>query len=310
MENFCTKVLPHMVLDGETHTHDLDETMYGGTLTVQDKEVSYGEVVFGKPDVFFAPLPHMFPLSGNNGKSNMFANAVKWSFPFLNKVRRMRSIDKLVAGTTDISQLQKDVVRDSKGMKGHLNLTYNDVKENEEPNVQSEVVTHEEPPLKPANGENSEKIDERPDDTKDSLFSGKYDVVNESDYFCSQNESDLESVMGSPVFTVKQPLTSIHEEVEDESVCDTSNEVIAPTQMRENSDPISTVGLVEVDNLSSLVIPSGQVPPQETTMTAEETNAMDSSQDADDSIVCPDNGDSPNTSKPDEDQIMDTVNAP
>ena len=130
MENFCAEVLPHMVLDGETHTHDLDETMYGGTLTVKDKEVSYGEVVFGKPDVFFAPLPHMFPLSGNDGKSNMFANAVKWSFPFLNKVRRMRSIDKLVAGTTDISQSQKDVVRDSKGMKGHLNLTYNNVKEN------------------------------------------------------------------------------------------------------------------------------------------------------------------------------------
>ena len=277
MENFCAEVLPHMVLDGETHTHDLDETMYGGTLTVQDKEVSYEEVVFGKPDAFFAPLPHMFPLSGNDGKSNMFANAVKWSFPFLNKVRRMRSIDKLVAGTTDISQLQKDVVCDSKGMKGHLNLTYNDVKENEEPNVQSEVVTCEEPPVKPANGENSEKVNEHPDDTKDSLFSGKDDAVNESDYFSSQNESDLESVMGSPVFTVKQPLASIREEVEDESVCDTSNEVIVPTQMRENSDPISTVGLVEVDNLSSPVIPSGQVPPQETTMTAEEANAMDSS---------------------------------
>ena len=310
MENFCAEVLPHMVLDGETHTHDLDETMYGGTLTVQDKEVSYREVMFGKPDAFFAPLPHMFPLSGNDGKSNMFANAVKWSFPFLNKVRRMRSIDKLVAGMTDISQLQKDVVRDSKGMKGHLNLTYNDVKENEEPNVQSEVVTREEPPVKPANGENSEKVDERPDDTKDSLFSGKDDAVNESDYFGSQNESDLESVMGSPVFTVKQPLASIHEEIEDESVCDTSNEVIVPTQMRENSDPMSTVGLVEVDNLSSPVIPSGQVPPQETTMTAEEANAMDSSQDAGDNIVCPDNADSPNTSKPDEDQIMDTVNAP
>ena len=195
MENFCAEVLPHMVLDGETHTHDLDETIYEGTLTVQDKEVSYREVVFGKPDVFLAPLPHMFPLSGNDGKSNMFANAVKWSFPFLNKVRRMRSIDKLVAGTTDISQLQKDVVRDSKGMKGHLNLTYNDVKENEEPNVQSEVVTHEEPPVKPANRENSEKVHEHPDDTKDSLFSGKDNVVNESDYFGSQNESDLESVI-------------------------------------------------------------------------------------------------------------------
>ena len=164
--------------------------------------------------------------------------------------------------------------------------------------------------MKPANEENSEKVDERPDDTKDSLFSGKDDAVSESDYFGSENESDLESVMGSPVFTVKQPLPLIHEEVEDESICDTSNEIIAPTQMRENSDPISTVGLMEVDNLSSPVIPSGQVPPQETTMTAEEANAMDSSQDADDSIVCPDNADSPNTSKPDEDQIMDTVNAP
>ena len=145
----------------------------------------------------------MFPLSGNDGKSNMFANAVKWSFPFLNKVRRMRSIDKLVAGMTDISQLQKDVVHDSKGMKGHLNLTYNNVKENEEPNVQSEVVTYEEPPVKPANGENSKKVDERSDDMKDSLFSSKDDAVNERDYFGSENESDLESVMGSQVFTVK-----------------------------------------------------------------------------------------------------------
>ena len=115
--------------------------------------------------------------------------------------------------------------------------------------------------------------------------------------------------MGSPVFTVKQQLPSIREEVEDESVSDTSNEVIVP-QMRENSDPISTVRLMEVDNLSSPVIPSGQVPPQETTMTAEEANAMDSSQDADDNIVCPENADSPDSSKPDEDQIMKSGNAP
>ena len=47
-------------------------------------------------------------------------------------------------------------------MKSHLNVTYNDVKENEEPNVQSEVVNHEEPPVKPANEENSEKVDEHP----------------------------------------------------------------------------------------------------------------------------------------------------
>ena len=31
--------------------------------------------------------------------------------------------------------IAKDVVQHSKGMKGHLNVTYNDVKENEEPNV-------------------------------------------------------------------------------------------------------------------------------------------------------------------------------
>ena len=215
-----------------------------------------------------------------------------------------------MAGTTDICQLQKDVVCDSKGMKGHLNLTYNDVKENEEPKVQSEVGTCEEPPVKPANEENSDKVDECQDDTKDSLFSGKDDVVNESDYFGSENESDLACDMGSPVFTVKKPLPSTREEVKDESVCDTSNEVIAPTQMRESSDPISTVGLMEVDNLSSPVIPLGQVPAQETTVTAEEANAMDSSQDADDNIVCPDIAASPNTSKPDEDQIMDTINAP
>ena len=49
----------------------------------------------------------MFPLSGNDGKSNMFANAVKWSFPFLNKVRRMRSIDKLVAGMTGMTIVKR-----------------------------------------------------------------------------------------------------------------------------------------------------------------------------------------------------------
>ena len=45
-------------------------------------------------------------------------------------------------------------------------------------------------------------------------------------------------------------------------------------------------------------------------MTAEEANAIDSSQDADENIVCPENADSPNSSKPDEDQIMKSKNAP
>ena len=314
MANFCDEVLPHMVLDGQTHTHELDETMYGGTLTIQDKEVSYREVVFGKPDLFFAPLPHILPLSGYDGKTNMCASAndVKWSFPFLNKVRKMRSIDKLVAGTTDILQLQKDVVLHAKGIKGHMNVSYNEVKENEEPKLQSEVVPHEDSPVKSVNDENNEKVDEslqeHPNDTKDSLFSGKEDAVNKSEYFGSENESDLESGMGSPVFTVKKQLPSIPEEVQDESVCDTSNEVIVPTQMKENSNPISTVGLIEVDNLSSPVIPSGQVPHEENTLIAEEDNATDSSKDADDNSAIPENVDATNSSKDYEDQIINSDN--
>ena len=310
METFCDDVLPHMVLDGQTHTHELDETMYGGTLTVGDKEVSYGEVVFGKSDLFLAPLPHMFPLSGHDGKTNMSAasNVVKWSFPFLNKVRRTSSIEKLLVGTTDISQMQRDVVLQSKGVKSHMNVSYNDVKENEEPNLQSEVVPQEESPVKAGNEENNEEVHEHPDDNKDSLFSGKDDAVNKSDYFGSENESDLESNMGSPVFTVKQKLPPIPEEVQDDSVCNTSNEVILPTQIKGNSDPISTVGLIEVDNLSSPVIPSGQVIHDENTFTAEEGNANDSSKDADDNIVCPENVETANTSKDDEDEIMSSEN--
>ena len=314
MENVCDDVVPHLLRDGQTHTHQLDETMYGGTLTIQDEEVSYGEVVFGKPDVFIAPLPDFFPLSGCDGKSNMSysANIVKWSFPFLNKVRRMRSIEKLVVGMTDISQLQKDVVRDSKGMKGHLNVTYNDVKENEEPNRQSAIAPYEDPPVKSGNEEDSQKVDEslqeQPDDMKDSLFSGK-EAAHESDYFGLENESDVESGMGSPVFTVKQQLPSIPEETEDESVGDTSNEVIAPTQMKEKSNPITTVGLVEVENLSSPVIPSGQVPREENTVTAEEGNESDSFQEDDQNSIFPANDATPNTSK-DEDEVMKSQDMP
>ena len=37
----------------------------------------------GSPMLFLFHYLICFPLSGNDGKSNMFANAVKWSFPFL-----------------------------------------------------------------------------------------------------------------------------------------------------------------------------------------------------------------------------------
>ena len=314
MKNVCNDVVPHMLLDGQTHTHQLDETMYGGTLTIQDEEVSYGKLVFGKPDVFIAPLPDLFPLSGCDGKSNIYqsANILKRSFPFLNKVRRMRNIDKLVVGTTDISQLQKDVARDSKGIKVHLNVTYNDVKENEEPNRQSAIAPNEDPPLKSGNEQDIQKVDEslqeQPDDTKDSLFSGK-EAVPESDYFGSDNERDVESGMGSPVFTVKQQLPCIPEEAEDESVGDTSNEVIAPTQINEKSNPITTVGLVEVQNLSSPIIPSGQVPREENTVTAEEGNESDSFQEDGQNMIFSENDATLNTSK-DEDEIMKNEDLP
>ena len=60
MVNFCETVLPHMVHEVGSHTHQLDETIYGGTLSLDNVEVSYGDVVYGKTDSFVAPFPHMF----------------------------------------------------------------------------------------------------------------------------------------------------------------------------------------------------------------------------------------------------------
>ena len=42
MSTFLDDVLPHMVSDTVTHNHPLDESMYGGTLTLGGKEVSFG----------------------------------------------------------------------------------------------------------------------------------------------------------------------------------------------------------------------------------------------------------------------------
>ena len=48
MAKFIKEVFPHMLSPNMTHIHPLDESMYGGTLTLGDKEVSFGQIMFGK----------------------------------------------------------------------------------------------------------------------------------------------------------------------------------------------------------------------------------------------------------------------
>ena len=74
-----------MLSEQLTHTYPLDETMYGGTLTVGDNEVSYGDVMCGKTDTFMATLPDMFSVVGAEG--NMI-NSTMSSFPVSKKARR------------------------------------------------------------------------------------------------------------------------------------------------------------------------------------------------------------------------------
>ena len=273
MVNFCETVLPHMVHEVESHTHDLDETMYGGTLTLENKEVSYGSVVYGQTDSFVAPFPHMFPVIGGLGQSKMNESpqVPKSSFPSFTKVRKKRGLDKYVTGTPDLSKLKMDVVMQSKSSRGHLNIQMQEPAEssNQESEDKPEGEVDQQPVEKP--------VEENLNETKESLFSGRNEV-NESDYFASAPESELEASAGSPVFTSKIPLPTIPEkDNNEESQSDTSNELIPPTQVK--SDPISTVGLVEVDNLSSPVIPSGQVPNEESTVSVVAGSVPDSSKD-------------------------------
>ena len=60
MTTFMNDVSSHMVSDNVTHTHTLDESVYGGTLTLGGQEVSFGQVMFGKSDSFAVPIPVMF----------------------------------------------------------------------------------------------------------------------------------------------------------------------------------------------------------------------------------------------------------
>ena len=100
-------VLPPMLSENVSHTHTLDESMYGGTLTLGGQEVSFGQVMFGKSDSFAAPIPVMFSFIGAEGKNKdcPATYPIKSTFPFFNKARRMQSIQKFVAGTTDLTKL-------------------------------------------------------------------------------------------------------------------------------------------------------------------------------------------------------------
>ena len=87
-------------------------------------------IIIIKSDSFAVPIPVMFSFVGAEGKNKdcPATNQIKSTFPFFNKARRIQSIQKFVAGTTDLKKLQEDVMLQSKSVKGHLNITFNEVK--------------------------------------------------------------------------------------------------------------------------------------------------------------------------------------
>ena len=216
MSTFLDNVLLHMLSDTGTHTHPLDESMYGGTLTLGGQEVSFGQVMYGNSDTFAVPIPIMFSFVGGEGKNkNVTANnQIKSTFPYLNKARRLRSIGKFVAGTTDITKLQEDVVLQCKSGKGHLNITVNEIPVSEEINSKPQMSDQENhPPV-------AEAVEQKADDRKESLFSDHADQPQESDYFATEHDSAEDEGSVSPIFRVNN-----------NAEVDTSNEVIGPTQV-------------------------------------------------------------------------------
>ena len=275
MSTFLDNVLPHMLSDTGTHTHPLDESMYGGTLTLGGQEVSFGQVMYGNSDTFAVPIPIMFSFVGGEGKNkNVTANnQIKSTFPYLNKARRLRSIGKFVAGTTDITKLQEDVVLQCKSGKGHLNITVNEIPVSEEINSKPQMSDQENhPPV-------AEAVEQKADDTKESLFSDHADQPQESDYFATEHDSAEDEGSASPVFRVNN-----------NAEVDTSNEVIGPTQVDTHPNPISTLGLVEVDALSSPILQSAQPQREENVVSTEDSNGHDSAQDDDENIDVPGEG--------------------
>ena len=275
MSTFLDNVLPHMLSDMGTHTHPLDESMYGGTLTLGGQEVSFGQVMYGNSDTFAVPIPIMFSFIGGEGKNkNVTANnQIKSTFPYLNKARRLRSIGKFVAGTTDITKLQEDVVLQCKSGKGHLNITVNEIPVSEEINSKPQMSDQENhPPV-------AEAVEQKADDMKESLFSDHADQPQESDYFATKHDSAEDEGSASPVFRVNN-----------NAEVDTSNEVIGPTQVDTHPNPISTLGLVEVDALSSPILQSAQPQCEENVVSTEDSNGHYSAQDDDENIDVPGEG--------------------
>ena len=282
MTTFMNDVLPHMVSDNVTHTHTLDESMYGRTLTLGGQEASFGQVMFGKSDSFAVPILVMFSFIGAEGmnKDCPATNPIKSTFPFFSKARRMQSIHKFVAGTTDLKKLQEDVVLQSKSVKGHLNVTFNEVKVPDEKIPKPEMYAPDKSPEKLSDQEYhpplDKSVEQAADDMKGSLFSGKPDYPQESDYFATENETDGEAGSVSPIFRVNNPLPTEADDGKENAQVDTSNEIICPTQMHTGSDLISTVGLVEVEALSSPMVPSRQPQHDENVNATEQSNGHDS----------------------------------
>ena len=161
----------------------------------------------------------------------------------------MQSIHKFVAGTIDLKKLQEDVVLQSKSVKGHLNVTFNEVKVPDESIAKPEMCAPDKSPEKLSDQENQPPLDksveQAADDMKDSLFSGKPDDPQEKDYFATENETYGEAGSVSPVFRADNPLPTEADDGKENAQVDTANEIICPTQMHTGSDPISAVDLLK-----------------------------------------------------------------
>ena len=133
-----------------------------------------------------------------------------------------------------------------------MNITVNEVQVPEEIISKPERSAPDKSPDKLSDQENhpplEKAVEQKVDDTKESLFSDHADQPQESDYFATENESDGDQGSASPVFRVNNNNAQV----------DTSNEIIGPTQVDTHPNPILTLGLVEVEALSSPIGPSRQ----------------------------------------------------
>ena len=119
-----------------------------------------------------------------------------------------------MAGTTDLTKQQEDVVLQCKSGKGHLKITVNEIQVSEEIISKPQMSDKENhPPVEKA-------VEQKADDTKESLFSDHTDHPQESDYFATENDSAEDEGSTSPIFRVNN-----------NADVDTSNEVIGPTQV-------------------------------------------------------------------------------